>query len=294
MSKRKTRKEKIKSQERLEFNRIEIKKLEEDLIIIEHKINDYENKKIKNACLKNLKIFGSVCNFMMPFVIISGITVSGVNYCGFGFPFIKDDIKKLKKYTLDYETNGNIESEERYLMNNIFDSPAISYNELTIYSPWTLTEDNLYERTIKTFDINSNTSSVSLYNAILNKDVERIEEIFPNYTLETETTNQISSINDDYIIDAHLDFLDSKDILTYKENSSTNIFVTFLELLICLRIPSFISYRRSFSLVDSIKNINKKYESQKEELRDLYEQLDQKQKRITNLSYGGKTYAKRR
>ena len=294
MSKRKTRKEKIKSQERLEFNRIEIKKLEEDLIIIEHKINDYENKKIKNACLKNLKIFGSVCNFMMPFVIISGITVSGVNYCGFGFPFIKDDIKKLKKYTLDYETNGNIESEERYLMNNIFDSPAISYNELTIYSPWTLTEDNLYERTIKSFDVDYDTSSVSLYNAILNEDIERIEKIFPNYTLETETTNQISSINDDYIIDAHLDFLDSKDILTYKENSSTNIFVTFLELLICLGIPSFISYRRSFSLVDSIKNINKKYESQKEELRDLYEQLDQKQKRITNLSYGGKTYAKRR
>ena len=231
---------------------------------------------------------------MMPFVIISGITVSGVNYCGFGFPFIKDDIKKLKKYTLDYETNGNIESEERYLMNNIFDSPAISYNELTIYSPWTLTEDNLYERTIKNFDVDYDTSSVSLYNAILNKDVERIEEIFPNYTLETETTNQISSINDDYIIDAHLDFLDSKDILTYKENSSTNIFVTFLELLICLGIPSFISYRRSFSLIDSIKNINKKYESQKEELRDLYEQLDQKQKRITNLSNGGKTYARRR
>lgn len=294
MSKRKTRKEKIKSQERLEFNRIEIKKLEEDLIIIEHKINDYENKKIKNACLKNLKIFGSVCNFMMPFVIISGITVSGVNYCGFGFPFIKDDIKKLKKYTLDYETNGNIESEERYLMNNIFDSPAISYNELTIYSPWTLTEDNLYERTIKSFDVDYDTSSVSLYNAILNEDIERIEKIFPNYTLETETTNQISSINDDYIIDAHLDFLDSKDILTYKENSSTNNHVTFLELLICLGIPSFISYRRSFSLVDSIKNINKKYESQKEELRDLYEQLNQKQKRITNLSNGGKTYAKRR
>lgn len=290
MSKRKTRKEKIKSQERLEFNRIEIKKLEEDLIIIEHKINDYENKKIKNACLKNLKIFGSVCNFMMPFVIISGITVSGVNYLGFGLPFIKDDIRKEKRYTLDYETNGNIESEEHY----IFDSPVLSDNELTIYSPWTLTEDNLYERTIKNFDVDYDTSSVSLYNAILNEDIERIEEIYPNYTLETETTNQISSINDDYIIDAHLDFLDSKDILTYKENSSTNIFVTFLELLICLGIPSFISYHRSFSLVDSIKNINKKNESQKEELRDLYEQLDQKQKRITNLSYGGKTYAKRR
>ena len=290
MSKRKTRKEKIKSQQRLEFNRIEIKKLEEDLIIIEHKINDYENKKIKNACLKNLKIFGSVCNFMMPFVIISGITVSGVNYLGFGLPFIKDDIRKEKRYTLDYETNGNIESEEHY----IFDSPVLSDNELTIYSPWTLTEDNLYERTIKNFDVDYDTSSVSLYNAILNEDTERIEEIYPNYTLETETTNQISSINDDYIIDAHLDFLDSKDILTYKENSSTNIFVTFLELLICLGIPSFISYRRSFSLVDSIKNINKKYESQKEELRDLYEQLNQKQKRITNLSYGGKTYAKRR
>ena len=290
MSKRKTRKEKIKSQERLEFNRIEIKKLEEDLIIIEHKINDYENKKIKNSCLKNLKIFGSVCNFMMPFVIISGITVSGVNYLGFGLPFIKDDIRKEKRYTLDYETNGNIESEEHY----IFDSPVLSDNELTIYSPWTLTEDNLYERTIKNFDVDYDTSSVSLYNAILNEDIERIEEIYPNYTLETETTNQISSINDDYIIDAHLDFLDSKDILTYKENSSTNIFVTFLELLICLGIPSFISYHRSFSLVDSIKNINKKYESQKEELRDLYEQLDQKQKRITNLSNGGKTYAKRR
>ena len=290
MSKRKTRKEKIKSQERLEFNRIEIKKLEEDLIIIEHKINDYENKKIKNACLKNLKIFGSVCNFMMPFVIISGITVSGVNYLGFGLPFIKDDIRKEKRYTLDYETNGNIESEEHY----IFDSPVLSDNELTIYSPWTLTEDNLYERTIKNFDVDYDTSSVSLYNAILNEDIERIEEIYPNYTLETETTNQISSINDDYIIDAHLDFLDSKDILTYKENSSTNIFVTFLELLICLKIPSFISYHRSFSLVDSIKNINKKNESQKEELRDLYEQLDQKQKRITNLSNGGKTYAKRR
>ena len=290
MSKRKTRKEKIKSQERLEFNRIEIKKLEEDLIIIEHKINDYENKKIKNACLKNLKIFGSVCNFIMPFVITSGITVSGLNFLGFGLPFIKDDIRKEKRYTLDYETNGNIESEEHY----IFDSPVLSDNELTIYSPWTLTEDNLYERTIKNFDVDYDTSSVSLYNAILNEDIERIEEIYPNYTLETETTNQISSINDDYIIDAHLDFLDSKDILTYKENSSTNIFVTFLELLICLKIPSFISYRRSFSLVDSIKNINKKYESQKEELRDLYEQLDQKQKRITNLSNGGKTYAKRR
>ena len=84
MSKRKTRKEKIKSQQRLEFNRIEIKRLEEDLIIIEHKINDYENKKIKNACLKNLKIFGSVCNFIMPFVITSGITVSGLNFLGFG------------------------------------------------------------------------------------------------------------------------------------------------------------------------------------------------------------------
>ncbi len=293
MSKRKTRKEKIKSQQRLEFNRIEIKRLEEDLIIIEHKINDYENKKIKNACLKNLKIFGSVCNFIMPFVITSGITVSGLNFLGFGLPFIKDNIRKEKRYTLDYETNGNIESEEHYSMNNIF-GPTLSDNELTIYSPWTLTEDNLYERTIKTFDINYNTSSVSLYNAILNKDIERIEEIYPNYTLETETTNQISSINDDYIIDAYLDFLDSNDILTYKENSSANNFVTFFELLVCLGIPSFISYRRSFSLIDSIKNINKKYESQKEELRDLYEQLDQKQKRITNLSNGGKTYARRR
>ena len=291
MSKRKTRKEKIKSQQRLEFNRIEIKRLEEDLIIIEHKINDYENKKIKNACLKNLKIFGSVCNFIMPFVITSGITVSGLNFLGFGL--IKDNIRKEKRYTLDYETNGNIESEEHYSMNNIF-GPTLSDNELTIYSPWTLTEDNLYERTIKTFDINYNTSSVSLYNAILNEDIERIEEIYPNYTLETETTNQISSINDDYIIDAYLDFLDSNDILTYKENSSANNFVTFFELLVCLGIPSFISYRRSFSLIDSIKNINKKYESQKEELRDLYEQLDQKQKRITNLSNGGKTYARRR
>ena len=52
----------------------EMKLLENDILELQKKIEEQKKIPFKEGCIKNLKIFGSICNFTAPLIVSSGIT----------------------------------------------------------------------------------------------------------------------------------------------------------------------------------------------------------------------------
>ena len=110
MSKRKTRKQKIKLQQRRAIVNKELKLLENDVLELQKMIEEQKKITFKEGCIKNLKIFGSICNFTVPLIVSSGVVIGCVYLISSSLPFVKDSEELGKRYSLDYETNGKIES----------------------------------------------------------------------------------------------------------------------------------------------------------------------------------------
>lgn len=81
---------------KMQTRKLEIEKLEKEKQQIESLIKIQRQLNIKNLSIKNLKIFGSVCNFIMPYILVSMVTVAGFKIFRGGYPIYKDSIVKKK------------------------------------------------------------------------------------------------------------------------------------------------------------------------------------------------------
>lgn len=283
MSKRKTRKQKIKLQQQRTIANKEMKFLEKDILDLQKKIEEQKKITFKEGCIKNLKIFGSICNFTVPLVLTSSAIIGALYLIGAGLPFVKDDFNKYKRYSLDYETDGEIESNEHYEYKN---SDELEDNELTISSPAVLNDDNYYERTTRYYDEDT-LDSVELYEAILSEDMEYINANYTEYDEEKIVTDYLPSNADDYIIKANLDFYVSDDSIPCEESDFDNTFITILEIAGCLAGFAGIHFKRDFRLFSSINRFKEKYKHEVDYLDYLNRELEEKNVKKLSLSKGG-------
>lgn len=286
MSSKKTRKEKIKYQKALKEREKELKKLRQEALELEYNIKYQKKANIKNFHIKNLKIFGSVCNFVAPFAYVSILTVGTVCLCKGGLPIVIDDITKCKRYSLVYQTDELVDIKEQYETNYFSNNLS---NELKIYSPWKKTDDDNYSRVIQTYELEE-LSDDSLYNAVLQQDISYIEENFTDFKEETEITNMKQEISNQYIIEANLNFFDTSDTLIMEESDLKNMLVSFGELVFSLGLGALFAALRKFKLKSSITLIKKEYKIIS--TKPLEDDLQKTQDKILALTKGGKNNVK--
>lgn len=283
MSKRKTRKQKIKLQQQRTIANKEMKLLEKDILDLQKKIEEQKKITFKEGCIKNLKIFGSICNFTVPLVLTSSAIIGALYLLDAGLPFIKDSEELGKRYSLDYETNGEILGYEHY---DRYANCEFEDNELTISSPAVLNDDNYYERTTRYYDEDI-LDSVELYEAILSKDMEYINANYTEYDEEKIVTDYLPSNADDYIIKANLDFYVSEDFIICEESDFANNLLTILEIASCLGGFAFFHWKRNFRLFSSINRFKEKYKHEVDYLDYLNRELEEKNVKKLSLSKGG-------
>lgn len=284
MSKRKTRKQKIKLQEQRTVANKEMKLLKKDILDLQKKIEEQEKITFKEGCIKNLKIFGSICNFSAPLVISSSVIIGVLYLLGAGLPFVKDDFNKYKRYSLDYETDGEIESNEHYEYKN---SDELEDCELTISFPTILNNDNnYYERTTRYYDEDT-LDSVELYEAILSEDMEYINANYTEYDEEKIVTDYLPSNADDYIIKANLDFYVSDDSIPCEESDFDNNLVTIMDIIGSFGLFAWIHHIRNFRLFSSIEKLKENYKHEDDYLDCLNKEFEEKNEKLLSLTKGG-------
>lgn len=230
-----------------------IDKLEKQKIELQNKLSD-SNKELKKHCrIKRLKLSKDILNFTLPFVICTGISIGTTSCLGFGLPYKEDNIYKYKRYDLSYCTDEEIELEGTYERRTILDDDLPS-SKLSIYYPWE--EDNgIYTRSKRVYDLDRDNLK-DLQEAILNNDIDFINEYKESYKEEKQTCNKKLYNDEDnkIYIDCELHYLDKSDTIQVKESFYRNFLVTLISLLTGIGLGFVVAYNRKFSLLRSLKD----------------------------------------
>lgn len=286
MSSRKTKKQKQQAEQRRAKNRKsqikELQELREKAIQLEKRIAEQKVENFKQLNIRNLRVFGNTCNFIAPFVISAGLTVGAFRLFGGGLPFHSDEIVKYKAYSLDYKTNGYVTMDESYRTNRWFDD-SLPSNELTIYTPWEL-KDNQYMRYKREYDI-SKLNTLDLFDAVLEEDYAYITNNIKEYKEEIQVANSIEETEgQDYFFEASLHMLDKEDVLKYNETDLKNTIITIIELVLGLGIGGAIAYFRDFEYLWELKDANNDYNYRIKAIKPMQEELVATNEKILSLS----------
>ena len=284
MSNRKTRKQKILAQKREEIRKTKIKELEElklKVLELENKISEQKKENFKQFNIRNLKVFANVCNFAAPFVISTGITIGLFKLFGGGFPFHSDEITKYKVYNLDFQTEGNITMDEEYRTDQLFDE-SLPDNSLVIYTPWE-EQDEQYIRYKREYNL-EDTTTLDLYNAVLDEDYNYISLNLKDYQEEKQIVNEINpEEKNGYFMEASLHMFDKEDVLKYDETALKNIVITIIELVLSLGIGGAIAHFRDFDFRYELRQTNEYYAYKIYAIEPLKQELEETNEKILSL-----------
>lgn len=269
----KNKKKSISRAKKLEL--LNAKKIE-----LQKKLDKQKKEKFKQFNIRNLKIFGKTCNFLVPFVLCGCITVGAIRFFGGGFPFVTDKIKKYKLHDLDFDSKGYVSMNEEYINFGILSE--LDKNKLVVYSPWEKT-DNGYSRIKREYKVKT-IKSLELFDAVLNEDYSYIEDNITDFKEEIQTSNNIDEESNNYIIQASLRMLDKTDLITFDETALKNIIITIVEIVLGLGIPSIIAWRRDFEYLYEIKYINEDYQEKIKPYKSIKAELNETNNKILSLS----------
>lgn len=253
--KRKNRKNKIRNEQRKLRRQEEILKLEAQLKELQEEKDRRRLNNLKNLGIRNLKIFVHCCNFLAPYVVTAGLAVGGFKLFDGGLPFHKDDVIKYNRIDLNKKSEERINYNEHYAERHWYDD-VLPDSSLKIQFPYQEI-NGCFTRVIRDYDV---TATSELIAAVLDNDVNRIEELLPKYDEETETTSECHDVDDDSVIIAELHFIDKSQVLSYPESDLKNNIITATEALIVLIVGTLIAHFRKFKIIVSIKDTKELYQ----------------------------------
>lgn len=291
MSKRKTRKEKIQSQQRRNTRQEQIQELEQlraKAMQLQTKIAQQRLENFKQLNIRNLKVFTNTCNFLAPFVLTAGITVGAFRLFGGGLPFHSDEITKYKTYSMDYQSSGYVTMDEEYKTNRWFDD-SLPSNSLVVYTPWEF-ENGQFIRFKREYDLGS-IDTLDLFDAVLAEDYGYVTENLKDFKEERQVANSVDENQDNgYFFQASLHMRDKEDILKYNETDLKNIVITIIELVLTLGIGGAIAYFRDFEYLWELRETNSDYQYRIASIKPIKQELKETNEKILSLSRtrGGK------
>ena len=290
MRNRKTRREKIRSEQRrlqeLNSERNQLLRLKEKL---EARIPEKRKKKNIAFHVRNLKIVRETGRFLVPFVVCAGIAIGGGALFGAGLPLKEDHYTKIKQTSFSIESQvDSKELEERYVSYGPLDS--VKDSSLTVYTPWeeveTEEEDSkkkMYRRQKRVYE--SGIANLEVVKALINNDFDTIINSIKDYKLELQTCSEIFE-EPAYRVEGNIYFVDKEDRLTFPEDPSTDMWVTIIEALITLGFGGIIAYKRDFEYVYQLKKDYREYRSKYKEWKEDVDKLKETNNRLLSLRIG--------
>lgn len=242
---------------------------------LEKEIEIYNKYLKKSLVIKNLKLFGSVCNFITPYILCSGLTIGLCKFINMGYPFVIDEFNKYKTYSLSYETDVLIEYKENY------EYKIDPDNILKITTPWELNKDGRYERIVKEYDVEDVEDKI-IIDKLLTKDIDYIDKHYKSTELNKEIINQQLSDND-YIISANLTVMDKEEFLPVKETEDENKVNTVSECMSSFIYGTILVLLRKFKLKKALNDINLEYQYSVNYLYKLQSELKKEKEKIKVL-----------
>ena len=285
MRNRKTRKEKIRrDQKRAEYKK-QLNELRELKEILERKVANKRKEAIKGFHIRNLQVFRDTCNFLAPFVLCAGISVGGLYFLEGGLPIKNDEITRFKKTDFTIEEQGEYPSlKEEYVYSGIFSS-EIPESIIIINTPWEA-KDDYYVKHIREYNITANQEEI--IKSILQKDYQGLYEQLSNYKEIEEITNHPLSLEDKYTISGSIHFINKEDKITFPESTKKNIVITIIEAILTLTVGGTIAYRRNFSYLESLNDDQYDYQFALNAYHEAQDELIETNEKILTLKRGGR------
>lgn len=259
MSRKRTKKEKIAYQKRMQ-ERIQNAELINQLELERQNKLDEQAKldtKLKESKkIKNVKIFKSLFKLTYPYIItMVGVQIP-VYLCQGGLPFRIDTYNCYKVKTLEATYDGDVNYEEEY-KTNFWWEDNVYPNEFKITTPWELCEDGTKIRFIREYEIKY---SDEIADAILERNYASLENLISPCSNEiVEKTNDQNISDDTYHFEGVLGTIETDSSIKIPESEETNDIITKVELIFFLLISSLILKYRRFRFIKHLKSVNAEY-----------------------------------
>lgn len=280
MDNRKTRIGKERTNKRIAQQKIELNQLKAQKTQLETKLTMQKAYNSEHLKIRNLRIFKSTCNLLIPFVISAGVIVGAGKVIADGLPFYVDEITKYKTYSMEYQSDAFVTLDEQYKKFSTAES------SLVVYTPWEL-ENDKYVREKREYDLDG-FNNLELFDAVLKEDYDHLLELIKNYEykLERQTINSIDEEKKDYYFEASLNMIDKEDTLTYRESDSINLGGSYAELILILLFGCLFTIIREFDYLEEIRKINSTYRHSRKDLEPIKQEIQQLNQKILSLSQG--------
>lgn len=259
----------------------DISKLEKQRLELDHNISKKKKYLSKSKNLRNKYIFKGALKMLTP-VVISSIVVYGTSVLtGFGRPFVLDNEKSSKVYTIVSSPEKGISAEENYkIITRRNDIPKSTFS---IKSPW-VEKDNYYERNVYNYE-EKNLDDVGLYDAVLAHD---FKYIYDNYKfisedIETCSSLNLSYLNSEKVITANIYIVDKNDNIYCMELPFRNNMITLFELLIVIFSSSLVIFGIKDKIFEDISKYSYAYSIDKENYKDSLEKMKKLDFQIARL-----------
>ena len=294
MSTRKTRREKIRSeQRRLRIKNSELYKLTKLKKELEERIPEERRKKNIAFHIRNLKIVRDTGRFLVPFVVCAGLAVGAGALFGAGLPLRQDEHVKPKLTTFNMHSPGEYKvMEEEYISLGFGDT--VKDSSLTIYTPWEEVHDGfhsfeekpkVYRREKRVYG--SSVKSYEVIKALMNNDFEYILKSIDDYKIEVQTCNELHE-EPTFMVEGSINILDRDDYISTKESPSDDLVVTIIEALLALGVGGIIAYKRDYEYIWQIKKDLREYRHKYNTWKEDTIKLKETNEQLLTLRRGGR------
>ena len=234
-----------------------VEKLTKDVNDLEKRVNNLGKENFKNACIRNIKIFGRFMQMIATYLVAIVLPFVGQSLL-FDIPFFPDNIHQNNCYMMNLDSNGVIKYQHQY---KSFDSDN---SKLKIYGKWEEDKDGFYSRTISTYSINDLT--VDKIKELLEKDVLTVEDIFGETSSSYKEYKNIlteEELNSNGYMEATKYYEDEDDYIIVIQDVMLNIVCSCLYiaavLTLALGVAKFREDFSSFDYYECVEKIKEKY-----------------------------------
>lgn len=205
------------------MNKKEKLKLDEEISKLQHDIKTSEKSKFKYKLVRDLKVVPFLPKILLPSMISVVLSVGIVKISSNSLPFVKDEIKKYKLYSI---SNSGIQTSisQDYAEPNIISGKVSEKNSQVTYSTTSVYNDRL---TLNRKVYNFNVVDEELCRAFIESDISYISD---NYSYN-EYNEPVLSDTKIYPFTGELYYVDYNDFICEYESNTRNKYTTLLFIL---------------------------------------------------------------
>ena len=262
--------------------------INQELDVIEGKIEQVSKKNIKEAIIKNVKIALRFVQLVIPFVIAFGATTALFYFLG-DIPFYPEQEFFYKHHETTFDTLGNEEDKESFISTNLTDVHNTAY----FSTKWEQKDDGKYYRTIRQYDFTEYT--LDELKEMINDPNLNYEQAFGkakgNSYIAKKELDEGDSTEKPYV-QVIFRYNDDEDIILRGQDMDSNLIYGFLWLLLNIILDVGILAIRSdcsmFDFGECVRDLKRKY--RKEDVEALKKLLEEKKITINRVARTDEKY----